>query len=53
MAQGWVSDKIHVLSYRLYNSPKVAHDKLTLLDSLSRMKAIGERLGLDPLQACL
>eukprot|EP00300_Choanocystis_sp_HF-7_P036344 c52188_g1_i1.p1 GENE.c52188_g1_i1~~c52188_g1_i1.p1 ORF type:complete len:433 (-),score=49.51 c52188_g1_i1:51-1349(-) len=37
----WVSEKIQVLSYRLYNSPKVPFEQLSPQDDLARVQGIG------------
>lgn len=37
----WLSDKIQVLSYRLYNCPKVPFEQLTPQDDLARVQGIG------------
>lgn len=37
----FISEKIQVLSYRLYHAPKVSFDKLKADDSVGKMKGIG------------
>lgn len=42
-AAPFVSDKIQVLSYRLYHAPKVDNSKLRPEDAVSKMKGIGNQ----------